>query len=83
MIINVPTEFLVTFSDDELNALDKTREILASLAEEMDFLVCDFLYAESKNGTEEFSLTQLNDTISLLNIFSDTYCGDVTFKVKK
>lgn len=83
MKINEPTEFLVTFSDDELNALDKTRVILASLAEEMNFLECDFLYGEYRNGTDEFCLTQLDDTISLLNVFSNATYENVTFKVKK
>lgn len=84
MNINVPTEFLVTFSKDELNALNKTRVILTNLAEEMNSLECDFLYAEEyRNRTDEFCLTQLDDTISLLNVFSNTNYEDVTFKIKK
>lgn len=82
MNINTPTEYLVTFSNDELKTLNTAHTILTNLVEGMDSVMCDLLSAEYKYGTNEIALTQLDDMINLLSVFTITDNKDAIFKVR-
>lgn len=83
MTVNVPNEFIVTFSEDELDAMQTTRTILENLLEQMNDTDCDEVSATYTdwNGESKILIGELDSMITQLAIFTEY--ANANFKIKR
>lgn len=83
MTVNVPNEFIVTFSEDELDALQTTRTILENLLEQMVDTDCDEVSATYTDwgGESKISRSEIDTMTEQLTIFTE-YANTI-FKIKR
>jgi hypothetical protein len=83
MTVNVPNEFIVTFSEDELGSMQTTRTIFENLLEQMVDTDCDEVSATYTdwNGESKISRGEIDTILEQLTIFTEY--ANTTFKIKR
>ncbi len=83
MTVNVPNEFIVTFSEDELDAMQTARTIFENLCEQMVDTNCDEVSVTYTdwNGESKLTRKEIDTMIEQLTIFTE-YANTI-FKIKR